>query len=320
VTSIATTEVGWPPPPTEANPKGLAYAPPDTGGGKSTTDLILSVVALAILAPVLIFIGTATRLSAARREERFAAMRLAGATRKQVSLLAATESTVAAVLGVAAGFGIFFLLRTPVAGIPFIGQPFFPGELSLSLPDILAVAVGVPVFAAVAARLALRRVHISPLGVARRATPKPPRAWRVAPLLAGLAELGFWTVHGHPASIPGQIQAFASSFLLILVGLFIAGPWLTMAAARAMARWTTLRRVVALEGAVPLLAVAAVAIGTGFAGAAMFASEAQQHPMVAPGAAYYLLTAAGIVVSLGIIAATFPLLARITGPEVARNE
>jgi len=41
--------------------------------------------------------------------------------------------------------------------------------------------------------------------------------------------------------------------------------------------------------------------------------------MVVPGAAYYLLTAAGIVVSLGI-AATFPLLARITGPEVARNE
>jgi hypothetical protein len=54
--------------------------------------------------------------------------------------------------------------------------------------------------------------------------------------------------------------------------------------------------------------------------AAMFASEAQQHPMVAPGAAYYLLTAGGIAVSLGIIAATFPLLARLTGPEVARNE
>ena len=59
------------------------------------------------------------------------------------------------------------------------------------------------------------------------------------PLLAGLAELGFWTIHGHPASIPGQIQAFASSFLIILVGLFIAGPWLTMAAAQGMARWTS---------------------------------------------------------------------------------
>jgi len=86
------------------------------------------------------------------------------------------------------------------------------------------------------------------------------------------------------------------------------------------ARLATLRRVVALEGAVPLLSVAAVAIGIGFGAAAMFASEAQQHPMVAPGAAYYLLTAAGIAVSLGIIAATFPLLARITGPEVARND
>ena len=52
----------------------------------------------------------------------------------------------------------------------------------------------------------------------------------------------------------------------------------------------------------------------------MFATEAQNHPMVAPGSAYYLLTAGGIIVSLGIIAATFPLLARITGPEVARNE
>ncbi|HEY6790200.1 MAG TPA: FtsX-like permease family protein, partial [Trebonia sp.] len=221
------------------NPKGLAYFPNAPGGGSNSVDLLLAVVALAILTPVLIFIGTATRLSAARREERFAAMRLAGATRGQVSLIAAIESTAATVLGTAIGFGLFFLLRIPVAAIPFIGQPFFPAELTLSLSDSLLVAIGVPLIAAVAARKALRRVNISPLGVARRARPKPPGAWRVIPLLAGLAELGFWTIHGHPASIPGQIQAFASSFFIILVGLFIAGPWLTMAAARAMARWTS---------------------------------------------------------------------------------
>ena len=221
------------------NPKGLDYTPPDAGVQPSGIDLILSVVALAMLAPVLIFIATATRLSAARREQRFAAMRLVGATRRQVSLLAATESTVAAVLGVAAGFGIFFLLRAPVAGIPFLGEPFFPADMSLSLPDILAVAIGVPVAAAVAARLALRRVHISPLGVARRTTPKPPRAWRVLPLLAGLAELGFFVVHGTPASPGGEVWALLSGFLLIIVGLVIAGPWLTMAAARVMARRTS---------------------------------------------------------------------------------
>jgi hypothetical protein len=593
------------------NRNGLAYIPASAGIESSGIDLILAVVALAMLAPVLIFIATATRLSAARREQRFAAMRLVGATRKQVSLLAATESTAAAVLGAAAGFGIFFLLRAPVAGIPFLGEPFFPADMSLSLPDILAVAIGVPVAAAVAARLALRRVHISPLGVARRATPAPPRAWRTLPLLVGLAELGFFVVHGTPASPAGEVWALLPGFLLIIVGLVIAGPWLTMAAARVMARRTshpgaliaarrladdpraafravsglvlalfvttvavvsittqdakdstttatpaaaavvtdqlaasglftsaqepgksgpgsaapaaplvvqlrgipgvqgvavvradpgltlpgsfhnlgtfpgdsglptpipagvvscaqlasvpalgrcpagataaafpedgfagpldaatsagitwpavnvpasrldtlgvdainvgtngtvsaieqartvldnasaypsaggpfalgdlisqdnsannayqqlantvilvslpiagctlaaaiaagladrkrpfsllrltgarlaTLRRVVALESALPLLAVAAVAIGTGFAAAAEYASVAQHHSIVAPGAAYYLLAAGGIVVSLGIIAATFPLLKRITGPEVARNE
>jgi hypothetical protein len=584
-----------------ANPRGLNFIPLDAGGGQSAVDLLLSVVALAILAPVLIFIATATRLSAARREQRFAAMRLVGATRRQVSLLAATESVVAGAAGVAAGFGIFFLLRIPVAGIPFIGQPFFPAELSLSLRDVLMVAIGVPVAAAVAARLALRRVRISPLGVTRRATPSPPRAWQILPLLAGFAELGFFTVHGKPASPTGQDLAVVPGFALIIAGLILAGPWLTMAIARVMARRTSrpgtllaarrladdpraafravsglvlalfvttvavvgittwnaeqltpsvgaaettvltdqlagqqarpgpaapaaplaarlsrihgvhgvavvradpgltipaafhhlgetpdgtgpvpagvvscaqlaavsalgrcpagaaaaafpadgfggplyfvdatgitwpaanvratrldsravdgidvatngtlapieqartmlenerayspqlgdavpstvgelkalsnptnsgyqqlantvilvslpiagctlaagiaagladrkrpfsllrltgarlamLRRVVALESAVPLLAVAAVAIGTGFGAAAMYASLEMQHPMVPPGAAYYLLTAGGIVAALGIIAATFPLLARITGPEVARND
>ena len=81
-----------------------------------------------------------------------------------------------------------------------------------------------------------------------------------------------------------------------------------------------LHRVLALESAVPLLAVAAVAIGTGFGATAMYASLEMQYPMVAPGAAYYLLTAGGILAALGIITATFPLLTRITGPEVVRNE
>ena len=240
VTSIATVVPGNPgSSQSEVNPHGLAYMPADGGAPASASDLILSVVALAILAPVLIFIATATRLSAARREQRFAAMRLAGATRKQVSVLAATESTTAGILGVAAGFGIFFLLRTPVAGIPFIGAPFFPGDLrsACSTSSWSRSACRWPPPWPPGWRC--DRVRISPLGVTRRATPKPPGAWRTVPLLAGLAELGFWTVHGHPASISGQVQAFVSSFAIIIVGVFIAGPWLTMASAQVMARWTS---------------------------------------------------------------------------------
>ena len=202
-------------------------------------DLILSVAALALLAPVLIFIATATRLSAARREQRFAAMRLVGATPRQISLIAAVESTAGAAAGVGVGFVVFFVLRDPVAAIPFTGVPFFPNELSLSLPDILAVALGVPVAAAAVARLALRRVNISPLGVSRRVTSKAPQAWRTLPLLAGLAELGFFVGYGRPQSIPGQILAFVPGFGLVMLGLVIAGPWLTMAGARLLARRTS---------------------------------------------------------------------------------
>jgi hypothetical protein len=219
------------------SPSGCGNGCEIRGGlGPSGVDLVLSVVALALLLPVLIFIGTATRLSAARREQRFAAMRLVGAAPGQVSLIAAVESAVAAVAGAAIGFGLFFVLRISLAAIPFTGQAFFPAELSLSLPDILVVAAGVPVAAVVAARLALRRVTISPLGVTRRTTPAPPRAWRVLPLLAGLADLGIFVVHGKPASPALQILAFVPGFALIMTGLVIAGPWLTMAGARVLAR------------------------------------------------------------------------------------
>ena len=234
VTAIATA---WPGAFRAAvNPKGLSVSPPIQQLNANGTDLVLSVVALAILTPVLIFIATATRLSAARREQRFAAMRLVGATRRQVSLIAAVESTVAAAGGMAVGFGLFFLLRVPLSSIPFTGQPFFPAQMSLSLLDILAAAIGIPVAAAVAARLALRRVQISPLGVARRVTPKPPTAWRLVPLLAGVAELGYFVAVGRPATSSGQVQAFFPGMLLVVIGLIIAGPWLTMTGARFMAR------------------------------------------------------------------------------------
>ncbi len=217
------------------------------GVNANGVDLILSVVAVALLLPVLIFIGTATRLSAARRELRFAAMRLAGATPRQISVISAVEATVAAAAGTAAGFGLFFLLRDPLAAIPFTGAPFFPGDLSLSLADVLLVAIGIPLSAAVVARLALRPVIAAPLGVSRRITPKPLRAWRIIPLLLGIADLWHYYPNHRPPTTPGQIRAYLPGFVLILVGLMVAGPWLTMLAASIMARFT--RRPAALIAA-----------------------------------------------------------------------
>ncbi|GAA3033536.1 FtsX-like permease family protein [Streptomyces glomeratus] len=202
--------------------------------------LISSVVAGALIFPVLIFIATATRLSAATREQRYAAMRLVGATPRQVSVLSAVESALAAAAGTMIGFGLYAALRPLVATVPLTGQQrFFLSDLTLSIPQALGVVVGVPVAAAIAARLALRRVTVSPLGVTRRVTPRPPRAWRLIPLLAGLAELAYFVFAGRrPATGNGQTAAYLPGFLVVMLGLVIAGPWLTMTAARAVARRT----------------------------------------------------------------------------------
>ncbi|MGD6740322.1 FtsX-like permease family protein [Streptomyces sp. BH106] len=199
--------------------------------------LILSVVVVALIFPVLILTGTASRLAAARREQRFAAMRLVGATPGQVSLISTVESAVAAVAGTAVGFGFWYALRPLVARADLTGTPFFTTDMSLGVGEILLVAVGVPVGAAIASRLALRRVRVSPLGVTRRTTPRPPRAWRLIPLALGIGQL-WWVIGRVPEGSGGQILAFVPGILLILIGIVLAGPWLTMAGARLLVRFT----------------------------------------------------------------------------------
>jgi hypothetical protein len=81
-----------------------------------------------------------------------------------------------------------------------------------------------------------------------------------------------------------------------------------------------LRKVVALETAVPLLVAAVVAIGIGFLAAHLFLTAQMQYSLRSPGVAYYVIVVAGLAASLGIVASTLPLLRRMTGPETARNE
>ncbi|MFI6063799.1 FtsX-like permease family protein [Micromonospora sp. NPDC051227] len=205
---------------------------------ETTMTLILGVVAGGLLFPVLIFIGTATRLNAARREQRFAAMRLVGATPRQISTVAAMESAAAAVAGTAVGFLLFYAFRGSLAGIPFTGMPFFPSDMSLGVLDILLVALGVPAGAAVAAQVSLRRVRISPLGVTRRVTPRAPRAYRLIPLVLGVGVLVF-ALGFRPETSDGQAAVFLPGLLLIMAGLVVAGPWLTMVGARVLARYAS---------------------------------------------------------------------------------
>ncbi|MFF3664440.1 FtsX-like permease family protein [Microtetraspora malaysiensis] len=192
------------------------------------------IAAIGLIVPLLVLVGTATRLAATRRETRFAAIRLVGGTSRQVNILAAVDAALGTLLGALAGVVLFQLVRPAVAGVRITGARFFPELIAPHLWQYVAVLACVPVGAACAALWSLRRVRISPLGVARKTTPPPPRAWRVIPLLAGLG------LFAGPAFQDGKPDALLADagIALIMVGLVLAGPWLTMLAARLTARLT----------------------------------------------------------------------------------
>jgi hypothetical protein len=198
---------------------------------------------LAVLFPMLILVGTATRLAAARREERYAAMRLVGATPRQISVVASVDAMVSALLGVLLGIGIFALAQPTLANASLIGTRYFAADVTPTAAGYVGMLVGVPIVSAIAALVSLRRVQISPLGVTRRVTPPAPSAWRVAPLLIGIGLFVGGLAMTNKQSIGGPAYP---GLLVTMVGLVIAGPWLTAQAARLFA-WF-------VKGPSPLLA------------------------------------------------------------------
>ncbi|HKX24241.1 MAG TPA: FtsX-like permease family protein, partial [Candidatus Saccharimonadales bacterium] len=192
------------------------------------------VIVAGLLFPMLILIATATRLSAARREERYAALRLVGATPRQINLIASVDAVVGATFGALAGVGIFWLLRPEIADLSLTGTRFFAADVTPTVLGYLAILLGTPLAAAGAALASLRQVRISPLGVSRKVTPPAPKAWQVLPLLLGVvlfigaAALSEERNPTSPAALPG--------FVLIMIGLITAGQWLTMQATRLMVR------------------------------------------------------------------------------------
>jgi hypothetical protein len=199
--------------------------------------------AIAFLFPILILVGTATRLAAARRQERYAALRLVGATTGQVGVLASVDAAVSAFLGVLIGIGIFAALQPALADSAITSARYFADDVTPTTAGYLIVLVGVPIAAAIAALISLERIRISPLGVSRRVTPPPPSAWRIAPLVAGIVLflLGIATTNSQRIGGPTY-----PGLLVILIGLVVGGPWLTAQAAGLLRRHA--------RGAAPLLA------------------------------------------------------------------
>ncbi|WP_446217832.1 FtsX-like permease family protein [Micromonospora sp. IBHARD004] len=147
---------------------------PGLRGGTAFALLLLTI-------PVLALAGQCARLGAPARDRRLAALRLAGATPGQVTRIAMAETGLASLFGTLAGLAVY------LAGHRLLHRPDADGHLPLptdvypSAVGTVAVVLGLPVVAALATALMLRRVTTTPFGVVRRVRNRAP--WPLPGLL-----------------------------------------------------------------------------------------------------------------------------------------
>lgn len=206
--------------------------------------IILSIGATILLFPIVIFVSVATQLGAAQREKRYAALRLIGATKRQVTRILLLESLLASVVGVVIGLGGFGLLQAPLQAFKLSGMRFNPGDLALTGAQfalIIGLTLGLTTFVN---WRRMRRAQISPLGVSRSIEKvKKLRGWRALVPATGIAifvwlsskpGLDWLTTHKESA-IPAML--LLAALLLVMFGLVLAGGWLTNKLSLLAARW-----------------------------------------------------------------------------------
>lgn len=190
-----------------------------------------SYVGLAWIAVVLLIVplvtlgGAAARLGVSRRDARLATLRLLGVTPGEVVVLTVVETAVQGLVGALAGVVAYLALLPVWTLLPFMGSHFSVGELWVGVPALLIAVLAVPLLAAVSGAVSLQRVVVSPLGVARRTTPKRLRAVR---LVVAILAIGLFMVVSRSAGALGAaaVAVLVGSLGLAFAALNVVGPWL----------------------------------------------------------------------------------------------
>jgi hypothetical protein len=214
---------------------GRYFALVDEPGLRGGTALALALLVL----PPIAFCYQASRLATATRDRRLAALRLAGATPRQVRILGALDTTLAAAAGSVAGVVAHLLVQLAGRRTMPPDALFFPFDVTLPPYALAGAALLVTAGGAITGMRAGAHVVASPLQVTRRAATRPPRALGAAALLpAGLIlALVPWALYllggASPAVVEGamMVAAFGSGGLLLL-GIVTSSSWLVWRWAR----------------------------------------------------------------------------------------
>src|SRR5699024_6806461 len=155
--------------------------PPEYLDSQLQTYVVLAGIACALLVvPVLGLGAAAARLGARGRSRRLAALRLIGMTGSEVVRLSVVETVVQALVGSVIGVGLWLLTLPLWTALSFQGVPIGAGEMLAPWWLVALAVIAVLLLAALSTIVGLRRVRISPLGVAANQVPPRLKAWRLA--------------------------------------------------------------------------------------------------------------------------------------------
>ena len=187
--------------------------------------------AIAVLVPALLLVGIVTDLGAAQRAERFATLRLIGATPQQVARTAALEIGATTFVGALAGVALYLALIPLAAQITLKSSRFYSSDLLRSPVNAVLAVVVTTAGAAAVAWWRTRRADLGPLGGSRERAERRPRLISLAPVILGTAGLVSTPTVAHQNS-DLTIYLLPVSFLCTMLGLLWAGPVLTWWVAR----------------------------------------------------------------------------------------
>lgn len=198
----------------------------------------LAVIALVLLVVPLVSLGgAAARLSARRRDDRLATLRLLGATPVAVQALAVIESAVLALTGAVAGVAAYLAIVPALGLIRFRGEALGASGVLLPWPALVAVPFAVAGLAAVSAVLGLRQVVISPLGVRTRQD-APKLHWLRVAIGAAVVALAFGVMN--VLQVAGSAMVILALLALgfggTLAVLNLVGPWVIRLVAAGQAK------------------------------------------------------------------------------------
>lgn len=226
----------------------LFWVAPDDGFGQYR---ILAIGLLAVLVIPASTLGvSAARLSARRREDRLAVLRLLGASAGWVRGIAVVDASLLAAAGALVGVLGYAVLAPLLVWVPVAGHTTAFVEVWLPAWMLVLLAFAQVAVSAVSAASGLRRVIISPLGVRMR-TNAPRLHWMRLVIGAGVLACGVILLQFTSVSwgAVGITVAIVAVLVAVMSVLNLVGPFfIALCARRQLARARTAEDLIASRG------------------------------------------------------------------------